>query len=263
MSVLLIRSLDRGILRLSLNDGATRNSLSEAMMGALNAALVDAASDDRVRVVVIAAVGPVFSSGHNLKELTARRRDVDRGEAYFGSLFESCAALMKAIVRHPKPVIAEVQGLATAAGCQLVASCDLAIASEHARFCTPGVHIGLFCSTPMVALSRNVAPKHAMEMLLTGDVITSQEAARIGLVNRVVTPNLLAETVDELALKIAAKSQMTLKTGKLAFYAQAELPLDDAYAMMARVMAENMMKRDAEEGIGAFIGKRQAAWTDR
>lgn len=262
MNGLLARALHGGVLRLTLNDPASRNSLSEAMMAALRAALAEAESDSGVRVIVLAATGPAFCSGHNLKEISAHRADADKGAAYFQALFRACAELMLAIVHHPRPVIAEVQGLASAAGCQLVASCDLAVASGDASFCTPGVNIGLFCSTPMVALSRNVAPKHAMEMLLTGDVLPAAEAARIGLVNRVVSPNALRETVDGLALKIAGKSQMTLKTGKQAFYRQIDLPLAEAYAMTAAVMADNLLKRDAEEGIGAFIAKRPPSWSD-
>lgn len=263
MTGLLLRSLEQGILRLTLNDPATRNSLSEAMMAALQAALDEAGADPAVRVIVLAANGPAFSSGHNLREISARRSDPDRGAAYFQSLFASCARLMTTVVRHPRPVIAEVQGLASAAGCQLVASCDLAIAADTARFCTPGVNIGLFCSTPMVALSRNVAPKQAMEMLLTGDTFDAAEARRFGLVNRVVSPNELSGTVENLALKIASKSMATVKTGKEAFYRQFDMPLDEAYAYTARVMAENLMQRDAEEGISAFLAKRAPTWTDR
>jgi enoyl-CoA hydratase/carnithine racemase len=262
MSGLVIAARESGILRLTLNDAQTRNSLSEAMMAALQQALDDAAQDKQARVIVLAALGPAFSSGHNLKEITAHRADPDRGAAYFATLFGTCARLMTTIVRHPKPVIAEVAGLASAAGCQLVASCDLAIAADTARFCTPGVNIGLFCSTPMVALSRNVHHKHAMEMLLTGDIIDAQDAARIGLVNRVLPANALAPAVEELARKIASKSMVTVKTGKQAFYAQADMSLEDAYAYTARVMAENLMQRDAEEGIAAFIGKRPPQWSD-
>jgi enoyl-CoA hydratase/carnithine racemase len=169
---------------------------------------------------------------------------------------------MMSIVNSPRPVIAEVAGLASAAGCQLVASCDLAIAAESARFCTPGVNIGLFCSTPMVALARNVAPKHAMEMLLTGDLFDAEDAARMGLVNRVVPANQLSDSVSALAAKIASKSMVTVRTGKQAFYRQRELPLAEAYAYTARVMTENLLQRDAEEGIAAFIGKRKPQWTD-
>lgn len=259
----LIRELADDVLRLTLNDAASRNSLSDTMMAALQEALKEAAADPAVRVIVIAATGPVFSSGHNLKDVTAHRADADKGEAYFTALFNACAQLMLAIVRHPKPVIAEVQGLASAAGCQLVASCDLAIATKTATFCTPGVNIGLFCSTPMVALSRDVAPKHAMEMLLTGDAISAQDATRIGLINRAVTPNELSETVTALARKVASKSQMTIKMGKQAFYAQLDQDLDAAYAMTARVMVDNLLRRDAQEGIGAFIAKRDPQWTDQ
>lgn len=259
----LLSALESGVLRLTLNDPASRNSLSENMMAVLKAELDAAATLAAARVIVIAANGPAFSSGHNLKEITAHRGDIDKGAAYFGALFKQCAELMAGIVRHPKPVIAEVQGLASAAGCQLVASCDLAVAAETASFCTPGVNIGLFCSTPMVALSRNLSRKHAMEMLLTGDTINAAEALRLGLVNRVVPSGELAATTKALATKIAAKSQFTVKTGKKAFYEQAEMPLVDAYAHTAKVMAENLMARDAEEGIAAFIGKRHPNWEDR
>ena len=258
----LLSGLDGGVLHLTLNDAATRNSLSEAMMASLQQALDDAAADKAVRVIVLAGTGPAFSSGHNLKEITARRADADKGAGYFAALFDICARLMIAVVRHPKPVIAEVAGLASAAGCQLVASCDLAIAADTARFCTPGVNIGLFCSTPMVALSRSVAQKHAMEMLLTGDVFDAHEAARMGLVNRVVASNALSETTAALATRIASKSMLTVRTGKQAFYRQLDLPLAEAYAYTARVMTENLLQRDAEEGIAAFIGKRAPHWSD-
>lgn len=262
MTALLLRHCDGGILRLTLNDATSRNSLSEAMMKAIRLALDGAADDKAVRVIIIAATGPAFCSGHNLKEITAHRGDADKGAGYFAQLFDACAKLMLSLVRNPKPVIAEVAGLASAAGCQLVATCDLAIAAETARFCTPGVNIGLFCSTPMVALSRNVHPKHAMEMLLTGDTIDASEACRIGLVNRVVTEDALTGTVDNLARKIASKSMVTVKTGKQAFYRQIDLPLEEAYAYTAKVMTENLLKRDAEEGISAFIGKRPPHWSD-
>lgn len=262
MSALLQSARAGGVLRLTLADAATRNSLSEAMMAALRNALDAAAADKAVRVIVLAAEGPAFSSGHNLKEITARRADADKGAAYFAALFDACAQLMLAIVNNPKPVIAEVAGLASAAGCQLVATCDLAIAAEGARFCTPGVNIGLFCSTPMVALSRNLSSKHAMEMLLTGDVFDAQDALRFGLVNRVVPEAQLTAAVTALAEKIASKSMVTVKTGKQAFYRQRDLPLAEAYAFTARVMTENLLMRDAEEGISAFIGKRPPQWTD-
>ncbi len=245
-----------GILRLTLNDAATRNSLSEQMIDALLGAI--AASD--ARAIIVAAHGPAFSSGHNLKEITAHRADADGGASYFNSLFNKCAELMLAIVRHPCPVIAEVDGLASAAGCQLVASCDLAIATDRSKFCTPGVNIGLFCSTPMVALTRAVSRKHAMEMLLTGDLISAGDAMRFGLINRIVTHNELRIVTEELARKIASKSAAAIKIGKRAFDAQAEMPVAEAYAHMARIMAENLLANDAREGIEAFIQKRHAAW---
>ncbi|MFT3986234.1 enoyl-CoA hydratase [Aestuariivirga sp.] len=261
MSGLLHRALSGGVLTLTLNDPASRNSLSEAMMAAIEDALDGARNDPDARVIVLAATGPAFCSGHNLKELTARRSDADKGAAYYSGLFTRCGRLMQSIVNHPRPVIAAVQGLASAAGCQLVASCDLAVASDAAGFCTPGVNIGLFCSTPMVALSRNVSPKQAMEMLLTGDVFSAADALRFGLVNRVVSPNELPGAVAALAAKVASKSSHTIGIGKRAFYPQLGLPLADAYAMTAQVMAENMMTRDAAEGIGAFIAKRPPEWT--
>jgi enoyl-CoA hydratase/carnithine racemase len=256
------RALRNGILRLTLNDPASRNSLSSAMMASLSDALAAAENDPAVRVIVIAAVGPAFSSGHNLKEITARRSDPDGGRQFFTGLMDQCARLMMSIVEHKHPVIAEVQGMASAAGCQLVASCDLAVASDRAGFCTPGVDIGLFCSTPMVALSRNVARKHAMEMLLTGDIIGAEEALRIGLINRIAPTNALSEAVDALAAKVAAKSSATVAIGKRGFYRQVDLPLAEAYAQMAQAMVEKLMIHDAEEGIGAFIEKRKPVWTD-
>lgn len=263
MSEILLSERHQGILRLTLNDSQTRNSLSEAMMAALAVALDDAKDDDATRVIVIAAQGPAFCSGHNLKEITERRRDQDHGKAYFAKLMTHCSALMQAIVHHPRPVIAEVHAPASAAGCQLVASCDLALASEQARFATPGVNIGLFCSTPMIALSRNVSRKHAMEMLLTGEMISAQEAERIGLVNRVVATQLLRASVDELAARIAGKSKAITKIGKEAFYRQIDMPLADAYDYAVRVMVENLLMQDAKEGIGAFVDKRPPHWKDR
>jgi enoyl-CoA hydratase/carnithine racemase len=260
MSGLLVSDARDGVLRLTLDDPKSRNSLSEAMMAALQEALDNAAADPNIRAIVIAATGEVFCSGHNLKEITARRSDGDKGRSYFEQLLRQCAKLMLSIVRHPKPVIAEVQGLASAAGCQLVASADMAFASEAARFCTPGVNIGLFCSTPMVALSRNVARKHAMEMLLTGIPVSAADAYRMGLVNRVVSPNMLGETVAETVTLIASKSGKVLKIGKEAFYRQADMEIEEAYAYASQVMTENLLHRDAEEGISAFIEKRQPDW---
>jgi enoyl-CoA hydratase/carnithine racemase len=248
---------------LTLNRPAARNSLSEAMIAGLHAALNELRDDARVRAVVIAASGSAFCAGHDMKELTARRADADRGRAYFAEVMNACSAMMQAIVQLPKPVVAAVQGIATAAGCQLVASCDLAVASEAASFATPGVNIGLFCSTPMVALSRNVPRKHAMEMLLTGEPVSAAAARDMGLINRVVPPGTERDAAIALAQKVASKSAWTVKIGKAAFYRQAEMSLAEAYRYAAEVMTENMMARDAEEGIGAFIDKRQPKWQDR
>jgi enoyl-CoA hydratase/carnithine racemase len=259
----LLRADVGNIAVLTLNRPQARNSLSEAMIAALSEALAAIGADASVRAVVLAANGPAFCAGHDLKELTARRDDADRGRAYFRHVMESCSAMMQAIVNLPKPAIAAVGATATAAGCQLVASCDLAVASSAASFATPGVNIGLFCSTPMVALSRNVARKHAMEMLLTGDAVSAEEAFRIGLVNRVVTAGSERAEALALARKIAAKSALTVKIGKQAFYRQLEMGLADAYAYASQTMVENMLARDAEEGIGAFIEKRQPTWEDR
>jgi enoyl-CoA hydratase/carnithine racemase len=261
-SVLLRENAD-GIAVLTLNRPQARNSLSEALLAALTETLADIAADRSVRAVVLAANGAAFCAGHDMKEMTARRSDADRGRAYFKQLMDACSAMMQAIVQLPQPVIAAVQGTATAAGCQLVASCDLAVASRAAKFATPGVDIGLFCSTPMVALSRNVARKHAMEMLLTGEMISADDAQRFGLVNRVVEPGAERDAALALARTIASKSTMTVKIGKQAFYRQLELDLPAAYAYASEVMVENMLARDAEEGIGAFIEKRAPKWEDR
>lgn len=262
-SDILLRDLDAdGILRLTMNDTARRNALSEAMLAELGHALATAGASKEVRVVVMAANGPAFCAGHDLKEMTAGRAGPDGGEAYFAKVMAMCSGVMQGIVNCPKPVIAEVTGIATAAGCQLVASCDLAIAADTARFSTPGVHIGLFCSTPMVALSRNVANKHAMEMLLTGDMTSAARAAEIGLVNRAVTPEALQNATMAMARKIASKSSMTLATGKHAFYAQREMPLSEAYDYASKVMVDNMLALDAQEGIDAFIEKREPQWQD-
>jgi len=251
-----------GIMRLTLNDPARRNALSEAMLAALGAAFDAASTNPDVRVIILAAAGPVFCAGHDLKEMTAGRQNADRGRAYFTKILDQCSSVMQKIVTCPKPVIAEIDGVATAAGCQLVASCDLAVASEIAQFCTPGVHIGLFCSTPMVALSRNLANKHAMEMLLTGDMVPASRAAEIGLVNQVVPSGELRVASVALAKKIAAKSSLTVATGKRAFYQQKEMDLAAAYNYASEIMVENMLAHDAEEGIAAFIEKRTPDWRD-
>jgi enoyl-CoA hydratase/carnithine racemase len=259
---LLIAEVPRpGVALLTLNRPASRNALSLAMIEALHAAIGRLGADTSVAAVVLAAKGPVFSSGHDLKELSAHRADADKGLAFYTQAMTACSAMMQAIVACPKPVIAAVQGTATAAGCQLVATCDLAVAAEGAQFATPGVNIGLFCSTPMVALSRNVPKKRAMEMLLLGEMLPAAEAAQYGLVNRVVPSSEVLPAALALAEKIAAKSPLTVAIGKKAFYAQAEMPLGEAYAYAAKVMVENMMARDAEEGISAFLAKRPPEWT--
>ena len=259
----LLRETRDGVALLTMNRPEQRNTLSEAMLASFAEIVAQIAADRAVRAVVLAASGPVFCAGHDLKELTARRSDADGGRNYFQHIMETCSSVMQAVVGLPQPVIAAVQGLATAAGCQLVASCDLAVASAKAKFCTPGVDIGLFCSTPMVALSRNVASKHAMEMLLTGDMIAAEEAQRIGLVNRVVEPGRETDAALALARKIAEKSTLTVKIGKEAFYRQLEGGLKDAYRYAAEVMVENLLAQDAEEGIDAFIEKRKPKWEDR
>jgi enoyl-CoA hydratase/carnithine racemase len=259
----LLRQTVGSIAVLTLNRPQARNSLSEGLIGELHAALRDIHDDAGVRAVVLAANGPAFSAGHDMKELTARRADPDHGRAYFAAIMTACSAMMQAIVQLPKPVVAAVQGIATAAGCQLVASCDLAVASDAASFATPGVDIGLFCSTPMVALSRNVPRKRAMEMLLTGEPVSAATARDIGLINRVVTDGSERDAAIALAQKVALKSAYTIKLGKEAFYRQAEMSLADAYRYAAEVMTENMMARDAEEGIGAFIEKREPKWQDK
>jgi enoyl-CoA hydratase/carnithine racemase len=257
---LLIERPQKGVAVVTMNRAAARNSLSLSMIDGLHAAVSELAEDSGVAAIVLTANGPVFSAGHDLKELSAHRADSDKGLAFFESTMERCSGMMQAIVACPKPVIAAVQGTATAAGCQLVATCDLAVATENAEFCTPGVNIGLFCSTPMVALSRNVTRKRAMEMLLLGEMLPASTAAEYGLVNRVVPQDELMDAALSLAGKIAKKPAATVATGKAAFYTQAEMPLSEAYAYATKVMVENMMARDAEEGIGAFLQKRKPKW---
>jgi enoyl-CoA hydratase/carnithine racemase len=259
----LLREDGENIAILTLNRPEARNSLSEKLLAALEIELKTIASEPTVRAIVLAANGSAFSAGHDLKELDARRADPDGGRGYYEHIVKCCSAVMQQIVRLPQPVIAAVGGTATAAGCQLVASCDLAVASPAARFATPGVNIGLFCSTPMVALSRNIARKHAMEILLTGDAISAEDAARIGLVNRVVATGTERDEALALARKIAAKSSYVVKLGKEAFYRQLEMDLAKAYDYAAAVMVENMMARDAAEGMSAFVEKRAAKWEDR
>ena len=258
MTDLLLKESAEGVLRLTLNRPDARNALSVELMTALLETFGRAAEDPEARVVVIAGAGPAFCAGHDLREL----RQDPRRETY-ERIFALCSELMLTIVRLPKPVIAEVHGIATAAGCQLVATCDLAVAAEEARFATPGVNIGLFCSTPMVALSRAVGRKAAMEMLLTGELIDAAAARALGLVNRVVPRDRLRAAVDALARQIARKSAFTVKIGKEAFYRQAELDLAGTYRYAAEVMTANMLAEDAAEGIDAFLEKRTPVWHDR
>lgn len=248
------------IALLTLNRARQRNSLSEALIAALHSAIDRLSADPAIKVVVLAGDGPAFSAGHDLREMTSRRSDADGGRAYYAHVMQICAAMMQSIVRSPKPVIAAVEGVASAAGCQLVATCDLAVAGENAHFATPGVNIGLFCSTPMVALSRNVPRKRAMEMLLLGEMLGAKEAADYGLVNRVVPAGTALDEALQMAELIASKSPATIAIGKAAFYDQIEMGLADAYAEAARVMVANMMYRDAQEGIGAFLDKRAPKW---
>jgi len=249
-----------GVQLLTLARPEARNSLSQAMLAALQSGIDEASSDAGVRAVVISGRGTVFCAGHDLKELSSHRTDSDGGRAFTELLMRECAKLMRSIVRCPKPVIAAVEGIATAAGCQLVATCDLAVASKGARFATPGVNIGLFCSTPMVALSRNVPRKRAMEMLLLGEMLGASEAAQYGLVNRVVPAGMAIDEALALARTLASKPPVTLATGKEAFYRQVELSLADAYDYAAGVMVENMMHGESKEGIGAFLDKRPPNW---
>ncbi len=252
-----------GIATLTLNRPESRNSLSLAMLEALQATLDRIAADPGVRVVILAAAGKVFSAGHDLREIRAHGADADGGLGFYEAAMAACARMMQSVIALPQPVIAAVQGVATAAGCQLVATCDLAVASTEARFCTPGVDIGLFCSTPAVALARAVPRKPAMEMLLLGDMIPAEEALRIGLVNRVVPPDAVTPTAQELARRIAAKSAATIRMGKRGFYRQVDLALPEAYREASRVMVENLLTADAAEGIGAFLEKRRPSWQDR
>jgi enoyl-CoA hydratase/carnithine racemase len=257
------REQQDGIAVLTLDRPASRNALSRTLIDAMIDELAAIGRDAAVRVAIIAAEGPSFCAGHDLAELTAHRRDADGGTAFYAALFQRSSELMKAIIWLPQPVIACVQGAASAAGCQLVASCDLAVASVDAKFATPGVNIGLFCSSPMVALSRNVARKHAMEMLLTGDMVSAEEARRIGLVNRVAAAGEERAEAMRLARRIASRSTASIRLGKPAFYAQLEMNLADAHDHAARVMVENMLIADAKEGIAAFLAKRPPQWKDK
>jgi enoyl-CoA hydratase/carnithine racemase len=256
----LLRRDEGPVAVLTLNRPDARNSLSQELIAALHEAMDSLGALERVRAIVVTGAGLAFSSGHDLKEMTAHRNDPDRGREFFARTMTACSAMMLSIVRCPKPVIAAVNGIATAAGCQLVASCDLAVASIDARFATPGVNIGLFCSTPMVALSRNVSRKEAMEMLLLGEMVSAEDAKAFGLVNRVVEADRVVNEAVELGRKIASKPKHTLKIGKDAFYRQLDMGLEEAYRYASAVMVENMLDEEAKEGIGAFIDKRQPRW---
>lgn len=259
---LVITNPEPGVAVLTLNRPKARNALSLGLIRLLHEAIASSGQDTGVAAIVIAANGPVFSAGHDLKELTAHRGDAGGGRAFFETTMQACAALMQAIVACPRPVIAAVQGTATAAGCQLVATCDLAVAAETAEFGTPGVNIGLFCSTPMVALARNVPRKQAMEMLLLGETMSATDAERFGLINRAVPAGQVMDLALDMAGRIAAKSKATVAIGKQAFYRQIDMPVGEAYDYAAKVMVENMMHADANEGICAFIEKRAPLWKD-
>ena len=250
-----------GVLTLTLNRPDQRNSLNQELMSAITAAIAAAGDDPEVRVIVLAANGPAFCAGHDLKEMTAHRADPDDGKQFYEDTMQQCSAMMQAIVRCPKPVIARVHGIATAAGCQLVASCDLAVAADTARFATPGVNLGLFCSTPMVALSRNLSRKHAMEMLLIGEMQAASRAEEFGLINKAVPEDELDAEVKHFAERIAKKSTYAIAVGKEAFYVQVENKLSDAYDYASDVMVRNMLAEEAEEGIDAFFGKRVPKWS--
>ena len=261
MSDVLVKSeLINKILHLTLNNQTDQNTLSEQMIGELDNKFKEASNDNKVKVIILSSTGKVFCAGHNLKDLNAKRSELDKGKNYYKKIFRSCSDLMKNIIENPKPIIASIDGIATAAGCQLIASCDLAYASNKAQFATPGVNIGLFCSTPMVALSRNVGKKAAMEMLLTGDLIDAKKALEIGLINNIFSSDDLMKKVFEQAEKISSKSMKTLKIGKKAFYKQREMSLEDAYNYTSQVMLENMLEKDSEEGINAFLEKRIPNW---
>lgn len=254
----LLKEIDNGICTLTLNRPESRNALSDELIEQLQQELTVCGEEQDIRIVIIAAAGTVFCAGHDLREVR-QKTDLDE----LRSLFTRCSAMMQTLVNLPKPVIAQVAGMATAAGCQLVASCDLALAAPTARFATPGVNIGLFCSTPMVALSRKVGRNTAMHMLLSGEPLTAEQALAAGLINKIVPADDLGAACKELAQTIAAKSPLTLAIGKEAFYRQLEMPLEDAYEYCSEVMAQNMIKRDAQEGINAFIEKRQPVWSGR
>ena len=260
MSNLIIEDLKDSILKITLNNPTEQNTLSFQFINDLKKIFENADSNDEIKVIILSSSGKVFSAGHNLKEIQSHRQDKDQGLQFFKTLINSCSDLMLKIINNSKPVIAEVNGIATAAGCQLVASCDLAYASQVSKFATPGVNIGLFCSTPMVALSRVVKNKHSMEMLLTGDFIDADKAKSIGLINNYFSEDELFNKTREMAIKITNKSSQTVKIGKKAFYNQTEMTISDAYKYASEIMIENMMSQDSEEGISAFLEKRTPNW---
>ena len=257
---LLERQVSEGIAHLLMNAPDRLNALSDEMIAELRAALDDIADDPEIRVVVLSGEGRAFCAGHDLKQMQQGRQAKDRGQAYFKDLFERCSALMSRIKTLPQPVVAQVHGIATAAGCQLVATCDLAIAADDTRFGVNGVNVGLFCSTPMVALSRNTPRKHAFEMLTTGSFISAPRAQELGLINRYVPAADLASATKDYAAMVADKLSVAVKIGKRAFYEQLEMPVEEAYRFTGNVMVENMLHRDTEEGIAAFIEKRDPNW---
>jgi enoyl-CoA hydratase/carnithine racemase len=261
MSDLIIEDLKDSILKITLNNPSQQNTLSLDFINDLKRIIEKANKNDEVKVIILSSSGKVFSAGHNLKEIKSHREDNDQGLQFFTTLINSCSDLMIKIINNSKPIIAEVSGIATAAGCQLVASCDLAYASENSKFATPGVNIGLFCSTPMVALSRVVKSKHSMEMLLTGDFIDANKAKNIGLINNYFNEDSLVDEIRQMANKIANKSSQTVKIGKKAFYNQAQMKTDDAYKYTSEIMIENMMNQDSDEGISAFLEKREPNWS--
>ena len=261
MSDVIIEDFKDSILKITLNNPSQQNTLSLQFINDLKKIIENADSSDEVKVIILSSSGKVFSAGHNLKEIKSHRKDKDQGLQFFTTLINSCSDLMLKIINNSKPVIAEVNGIATAAGCQLVASCDLAYASEGSKFATPGVNIGLFCSTPMVALSRVINNKHSMEMLLTGDFINVDKAKSIGLINNYFSEDKLVNETKGMAVKISNKSSHTLKIGKKAFYNQAEMRISNAYKYASEIMIKNMMNQDSEEGIAAFLDKREPNWS--
>ena len=260
MNDLITQDLTKNILKITLNNPLNQNTLNLDIINNLKQIIINADSDKEIKVIILNSTGKVFSAGHNLKEINSHRNDNDKGLEFFKTLINSCSDLMLKIIHNSKPVIAEINGVATAAGCQLVASCDLAYASDVSKFATPGVNIGLFCSTPMVSLSRVVKNKHALEMLLTGDFIDADKAKLIGLINNCFKEKDLHNEVNLIANKISNKSSLTLKIGKKAFYNQSEMKITDSYKYASEIMIKNMMESDSEEGIKAFIEKRKPNW---